>query len=43
MYKKSPQGWLKHWDFILLDMISLQIAFMIAYLVIRQIKRCLFR
>ena len=33
MYKKSPQGWLKHWDFILLDMISLQIAFMIAYLI----------
>lgn len=33
MYKKSPQGWLKHWDFILLDIISLQAAFIIAYLI----------
>lgn len=32
MYKKSPQGWLKHWDFILLDLISLQVAFVIVYL-----------
>ena len=32
MYRKSPQGWLKHWDFILLDIISLQAAFIIAYL-----------
>ena len=31
MYKKSPQGWLKHWDFILLDIICLQLAFVIAY------------
>mgnify|MGYP005788804567 FL=1 len=31
MYRKSPQGWLKHWDFILLDIISLQAAFIIAY------------
>ena len=31
MYKKSPQGWLKHWDFILLDILSLQLAFVIAY------------
>lgn len=31
MYKKSPQGWLKHWDFILLDIISLQAAFIFAY------------
>ena len=31
MYKKSPQGWLKHWDFILLDIICLQLAFIIAY------------
>lgn len=31
MYKKSPQGWLKHWDFILLDIIVLQVAFIIAY------------
>ncbi len=33
MYKKSPQGWLKHWDFILLDIISLQLAFIIAYFI----------
>ena len=31
MYKKSPQGWLKHWDFILLDIICLQLAFVVAY------------
>lgn len=33
MYKKSPQGWLKHWDFILLDIFCLQLAFVVAYLV----------
>lgn len=33
MYKKSPQGWLKHWDFILLDIVSLQAAFIIAYFI----------
>lgn len=33
MYRKSPQGWLKHWDFILLDMVCLQIALLAAYLV----------
>lgn len=32
MYKKSPQGWLKHWDFILLDILSLQTAYIIAYI-----------
>lgn len=32
MYKKSAQGWLKHWDFILMDIICLQIAFILAYL-----------
>lgn len=32
MYKKSPQGWLKHWDFILIDMICLQVAFIAAFL-----------
>ena len=32
MYKKSAQGWLKHWDFLLMDIICLQIAFVIAYL-----------
>lgn len=33
MYKKSAQGWLKHWDFICWDIICLQIAFVIAYFV----------
>lgn len=33
MYKKSAQGWLKHWDFILLDIICLQIAFIAAYFI----------
>lgn len=33
MYKKSAQGWLKHWDFICLDVICLQVAFVIAYFI----------
>ena len=32
MYKKSSKGWLKHWDFLVLDLICLQAAFMMAYL-----------
>ena len=32
MYKKSSKGWLKHSDFILLDLICLQAAFILAYL-----------
>ena len=31
MYKRAEQGWLKHLDFILLDMLSAQIAFILAY------------
>ena len=31
MYKRSQQGWLKHLDFILLDALSAQLAFIIAY------------
>lgn len=31
MYKKKSDGWLKHYDFILLDMICLQIALWLAY------------
>lgn len=31
MYKRSAQGWLKHWDFILLDLLSAQLAFILAY------------
>lgn len=32
MYKKEPKGWLKHCDFLLLDMICLQLAFVLSYL-----------
>lgn len=32
MYRKEADGWLKHLDFIVLDMICLQIAFVLAYL-----------
>lgn len=31
MYKKSPKGWLKHLDFMLIDYVCLQIAFLLAY------------
>ncbi|MGN8800975.1 sugar transferase [Candidatus Merdisoma sp. HCP28S3_D10] len=31
MYKKESTGWFKHYDFILLDMLCLQIAFLLAY------------
>ncbi len=33
MYRKTPKGWLKHWDFILLELISLQVSFLIAYFI----------
>ena len=32
MYKIKPQGWLKHTDFIILDVISIHLAFIAAYL-----------
>lgn len=31
MYKKSVQGWLKHLDFIILDVICLWISFTMAF------------
>ena len=31
MYRKNTKGWLKHIDFIILDLICLQIAFVLAY------------
>ncbi len=31
MYKKSTYGWLKDWDFILLDLLCMQVAFRAAY------------
>lgn len=33
MYQKSTKGWMKHYDFILLDLLSLQAAFIIAYMI----------
>lgn len=33
MYRKADKGWLKHWDFMLLDLICLQGAFIIAYFI----------
>lgn len=32
MYSKSDSTWLKHWDFIILDMIMFQIAFIFSYI-----------
>lgn len=32
MYRKGSKGWFKHYDFILLDMICLQVAFVVAYI-----------
>lgn len=33
MYSKLSHSWLKHWDFILLDIVCLQVSFFVAYLV----------
>lgn len=33
MYRKKPQGWLKHIDFILFDVLSLHLAFLFAYMI----------
>lgn len=31
MYKRGAEGWLKHLDFIMLDLVCLQVSFMLAY------------
>lgn len=31
MYKRTSQGWLKHLDFIMLDVLCLQVSFLLAY------------
>lgn len=36
MYKRESEGWLKHYDFILLDMICLQFAFWLGYVIRNQ-------
>ena len=33
MYRKDSNQWIKHIDFIILDLICLQIAFVLAYAV----------
>ena len=33
MYEKISNGWLKHWDFILLDFICLQLAYVFSCIV----------
>ena len=33
MYKKQKKSWVKHWDFLLVDTICLEIAFFISYLI----------
>jgi len=33
MYQKTSKGWIKHYDFVLLDLICLHVAFLIAYFV----------
>lgn len=32
MFRKSSEGWLKHWDFMLLDFICLEVAFVVSYM-----------
>lgn len=38
MYEKSSSGWLKHFDFIVWDVLCMQLAFMLAYLLRHGIK-----
>lgn len=33
MYRKSASGWLKHLDFLVIDLISLEVSFFCAYLI----------
>ena len=34
MYKRKSDGWMKHFDFLLLDMVCLQIAFPLSFLIL---------
>ena len=34
MYKRESDGWMKHFDFLLLDMVCLQIAFLLSFLIL---------
>ena len=42
MYKVKHEGWIKHWDFFVLDLICLQLSFFIASLVILSLKNISF-
>lgn len=33
MYSKATNSWLKHWDFILLDLVMLQTAYVLSYMI----------
>lgn len=33
MYRRINSGWMKHWDFVVLDMICLEFSFLFAYLI----------
>lgn len=33
MYKKTAQGWISHWDFILIDLLCLNVSFFLAYII----------
>ena len=43
MYKRTAEGWAKHWDFILLDTICLQVAYILAYFVRFGFNRFVYR
>ncbi|MGN0384897.1 MAG: sugar transferase [Lachnospiraceae bacterium] len=38
MYRRKPKGWIKHLDFIILDLISLNIAYIVAYMLRHGLK-----
>lgn len=31
MYRKNSNSWLKHWDFIILDLVALQLAYVSSF------------
>jgi len=33
MYRRDAKSWLKHWDFMVLDLLVLQVAFVLAYMI----------
>lgn len=33
MYRKYRQGWMKHLDFMIIDMLCLQVAFILSYII----------